>query len=272
MHDALGDRVPTWTTLNEPWCSSLLGYGAGHHAPGRAEPRAAVAASTTCCWPTGWPPQALRSAGVGSGRGDELGITLNLSLFSAPEPVRPQDEDLLRRLDGLQNRVFLDPVLTGDTPPTSARTSRPFGLDDHVQDGDLRIIGTPIDVLGVNYYTPPRCGTASASTRRPGSAPTRRTPPGSRRSTAAPRAPRWAGTSPPTACATCWCAWTATTTGSATAPRWSSPRTAPPTTTPSRSTAGSPTRTVGRTWRRTCARATRRSRRASRSPATWPGR
>ena len=32
-------RSPTssahWTTLNEPWCSSLLGYGAGVHAPGR---------------------------------------------------------------------------------------------------------------------------------------------------------------------------------------------------------------------------------------------
>ena len=29
MYDALGDRVPTWTTLNEPWCSAFLGYSAG---------------------------------------------------------------------------------------------------------------------------------------------------------------------------------------------------------------------------------------------------
>ncbi|OSC56195.1 beta-glucosidase, partial [Streptomyces sp. 4F] len=33
--DALGDRVKTWTTLNEPWCSAFLGYGSGVHAPGR---------------------------------------------------------------------------------------------------------------------------------------------------------------------------------------------------------------------------------------------
>ena len=37
VHDVLGDRVPTWTTLNEPFCSSLLGYSARHHAPGRQE-------------------------------------------------------------------------------------------------------------------------------------------------------------------------------------------------------------------------------------------
>ncbi|KAM3571215.1 hypothetical protein VYU27_006732 [Nannochloropsis oceanica] len=30
----LGDRVKYWITLNEPWCSALLGYGIGVHAPG----------------------------------------------------------------------------------------------------------------------------------------------------------------------------------------------------------------------------------------------
>ncbi len=34
LYDAIGDRVPTWTTLNEPWCSAFLGYTGGQHAPG----------------------------------------------------------------------------------------------------------------------------------------------------------------------------------------------------------------------------------------------
>ena len=29
-----GDRIKHWITLNEPWCSAVLGYGNGHHAPG----------------------------------------------------------------------------------------------------------------------------------------------------------------------------------------------------------------------------------------------
>lgn len=153
MHEALGDRVPTWTTLNEPWCSSLLGYAAAHHAPGRAEPRAAVAAVHHLLLAHGIGAEALRSAGVGSGRGDQLGITLNLSLFSAPDPARPQDEDLLRRLDGLQNRMFLDPVLTAQYPADVRADLAHLGLDDVVRDGDLASIGTPIEVLGVNYYT-----------------------------------------------------------------------------------------------------------------------
>lgn len=33
--DALGDRVKHWITLNEPFCSAMLGYYFGNHAPGR---------------------------------------------------------------------------------------------------------------------------------------------------------------------------------------------------------------------------------------------
>jgi hypothetical protein len=32
--ERFGDRVKWWLTLNEPWCSAVLGYQAGIHAPG----------------------------------------------------------------------------------------------------------------------------------------------------------------------------------------------------------------------------------------------
>ncbi|MET0998502.1 MAG: family 1 glycosylhydrolase, partial [Marmoricola sp.] len=35
VHDRLGDRVHTWATVNEPWCSAYLGYASGRHAPGK---------------------------------------------------------------------------------------------------------------------------------------------------------------------------------------------------------------------------------------------
>ena len=148
VHDALGDRVPTWTTLNEPWCSAYLGYGAGVHAPGRSDPNAAVAAVHHLLLAHGLGVEVLRDAGA-----EQVGITLNMSLFSAEHPDDPADADVVRRLDGLGNRVFLDPILRGEYPADVAADLAPFGLGDHIRDGDLALIGAPIDVLGVNYYS-----------------------------------------------------------------------------------------------------------------------
>jgi beta-glucosidase len=148
VHSALGDRVPTWTTLNEPWCSAFLGYAAGVHAPGRTEPRAAVAAVHHLLLAHGLGIEALRAGGA-----SQVGITLNMAPLSAEHPDDPADADVLRRLDGLHNRVFLDPVLRGEYPADVAADLAPFDLDDNIRDGDLALIGAPIDVLGVNYYS-----------------------------------------------------------------------------------------------------------------------
>jgi len=43
-YDALGDRVKTWITLNEPWCSSYLSYAYGEHAPGKRDEALALRA------------------------------------------------------------------------------------------------------------------------------------------------------------------------------------------------------------------------------------
>src|SRR5579872_3013785 len=41
----LGDRVPWWVTLNEPWCAAYWGYGLGTHAPGIADLQSAAVAA-----------------------------------------------------------------------------------------------------------------------------------------------------------------------------------------------------------------------------------
>jgi beta-glucosidase len=151
VHDALGDRVPTWTTLNEPYCAALLGYAGGQHAPGRTDPRAAVAAVHHLLLAHGLGVQVLRDAGVGGDTGS-VGITLNLSPVSPADPDSPADVDVARRVDALQNRMWLDPVLRGRYPDDVLEDLAPYGLGDLVQDGDLDTVGGPIDVLGVNYY------------------------------------------------------------------------------------------------------------------------
>jgi beta-glucosidase len=143
----LGDRVAGWTTLNEPWCSAFLGY-----ASRRARARAALAGRRGRGRA---PPAAGARAGDGAdpraGAGDApAGITLNLFPVAAASLGRRR-----RRgppVDGLQNRIFLDPVLRGGVSRRRARDLAPYGLALVVRDGDLTVISAPVDLLGVNYY------------------------------------------------------------------------------------------------------------------------
>ena len=147
---ALGDRVDLWTTLNEPWCAAFLGYGSGIHAPGRIEPDAALAAAHHLLLGHGLAAEALRAE---LPREAQLSITLNLHAVRAAHETKA-DLDAVRRVDGLANRLFLDPLLHGRYPLDVVDDT--LGITDwsFVLDGDERTIGAPLDLLGVNYYTP----------------------------------------------------------------------------------------------------------------------
>ncbi len=161
MHEALGDRVDVWTTLNEPFCSAYLGYGTGHHAPGRRDRRASLAAVHHLLLAHGTVAAELRSRAPDA----TLGIALNLDLTDPADPDDPDDVAAARRVDGQWNRIFLDPIFRGAYPDDVLADTAHLGLADHIRDRDLATIATPIDVLGVNYYH----GTA-VSRRRPPSA------------------------------------------------------------------------------------------------------
>ncbi|MGI5498585.1 GH1 family beta-glucosidase [Lentzea sp. CA-135723] len=147
--EALGDRVSTWTTMNEPWCSAFLGYAGGIHAPGRTEPEAAVAAVHHLLLAHGLATDTIRAAQPDA----KVGITLNMYPIIPVDPSNPADIDVARRLDGLQQRIFLDPLLRGEYPADIVEDLEPFGFGANVLSGDLDVISAPIDMLGVNYYT-----------------------------------------------------------------------------------------------------------------------
>jgi len=145
--DLLGDRVDGWLTLNEPWCSAFAGYASGVHAPGVQSPSATVAAVHHLLLGHGLAMSAIRAGAPGV----PAGITLNLyPVHAASDSLA--DVDAARRVDGLQNRIFTDPVLRGEYPPDMVVDLTPFGLPDLIHDGDLQVISAPIDLLGVNYY------------------------------------------------------------------------------------------------------------------------
>ncbi|GII76765.1 beta-glucosidase [Sphaerisporangium rufum] len=148
MGQALGDRVRTWITLNEPWCTAYLGYGSGVHAPGRTDPAAALAAVHHLDLGHGLAAQALRETSAPSA---QVSVTLNLH-HARGESER--DAEAVRRIDALANRAFLGPMLEGAYPrdlieDTAAVTDWSF-----VRDGDEKAACAPLDLLGVNYYNP----------------------------------------------------------------------------------------------------------------------
>ncbi|NUP34973.1 MAG: beta-glucosidase, partial [Streptomycetaceae bacterium] len=149
VHARLGDRVPHWITLNEPFVQMAFGYALGVHAPGKALLTDALPAAHHLLLAHGLGAAALRAAGARS-----------VLLTNNHTPVRPAssaaaDEAAADAYDALHNRLFLDPVFLGRYPDLSA-----FGVPDMpgVHDGDLAAISAPLDGFGVNYYNPTRIG------------------------------------------------------------------------------------------------------------------
>ncbi|MGW6276083.1 GH1 family beta-glucosidase [Kribbella sp. NPDC055071] len=145
-HSALSGVIKHWMTLNEPWCSAFLGYGNGEHAPGRTEGAGALKAVHHLLLGHGLTLDAIRS--------DQgtYGIALNPAPIHAASDSAA-DVDAARRVDGLRNRMFLDPLLTGTYP---ADVLEDTGMSEWFaeQEGDLTSISAPLDFIGVNYYCP----------------------------------------------------------------------------------------------------------------------
>lgn len=148
VFDRLGDRVRNWTTLNEPWCSAMLGYHIGRQAPGRQEFPAAIAAVHHLLLAHGLTTQRLRAAATGP---LDIGITLNMSNVT-PATDSLADREAARRADGLGLRIYLEPLVHGRYPADVIDDLAARGVELPVADGDLPIIATPFDLLGVNYY------------------------------------------------------------------------------------------------------------------------
>ncbi len=145
----LGDRIGTFITLNEPWCSAYLGYASGVHAPGRTEPVAALTAVHHLNLAHGLGTAAVRRAAPQA----QVALTLNLAWV---RPASDSDADVAaaRRIEGLQNRVFLDPAMRGQYPADVLADTASVTDWGFVRDGDLELVHQPIDALGLNYYSP----------------------------------------------------------------------------------------------------------------------
>ena len=141
----LGDRVRFWTTINEPWVIMDAGYVHGVHAPGLEAPELAPVVAHNLLRAHGLAVQRFRAVGSG-----QIGIVVNLE----PKVAASGSEDDLRtarQADAYMNRLFLDPIFRSAYPEELREV---FGADwPAFAAEDFDVIGTPLDFVGVNYYT-----------------------------------------------------------------------------------------------------------------------
>ena len=124
---ALGDRVPHWVTLNEPWVAAFAGYLSGRHAPGLTNLGKAVRASHHMLLGHARAVQVFRSLGL---RGD-IGFTLDLQV-AAPDGDSDENRRAAELGDGYTNRWFLDPLFHARYPTDveALFDDRGAGLED----------------------------------------------------------------------------------------------------------------------------------------------
>jgi beta-glucosidase len=144
--ERLCDRVTDWMTINEPYIVAAQGYLTGDHAPGRSSLTASLAASHHVLLAHGLGLAAIKSVAATA----RVGIVINFTPVT-PVGASPAAVERQRLTEEFENRWYIDPV-GGKGYPTFAVER--LGWDQsEVKSGDMDLIATPIDALGVNYYT-----------------------------------------------------------------------------------------------------------------------
>lgn len=146
----LNASVKIWVTHCEPFCSSMLGYCFGIHAPGHKNLREALTAAHHILLSHGLAVESFRDLSFSE---SNIGIKINLTP-SYPASNSKEDVEASYRSDGLANRWFLDPIFKSSYPEDMKKIySNLVGALDFIKDGDLEKISSKIDFLGLNYYT-----------------------------------------------------------------------------------------------------------------------
>ena len=146
--ERLGDRVGRWMTLNEPFCAAIVGYAIGRHAPGAREGDGALAAVHHLLVGHGHAVRALRATGA-----RQVGIALNPDRL-LPATDTETDRAAVDRAETLHNRSWFDPIFAGRYPANEREVWGDISDFSFRQEGDLDLIGQPLDFCGVNFYRP----------------------------------------------------------------------------------------------------------------------
>ncbi|WP_426358072.1 GH1 family beta-glucosidase [Pseudocolwellia sp. HL-MZ19] len=143
---AIGHKVHSFATLNEPFCSAYLGYEIGVHAPGKVGKEFGKKAAHHLLLGHGLALQMLNKNCP-----DALnGIVLNFTpCYSASE--KEEDIEATKFADDYFNQWYAKPVFDGAYPDIINQLPEENRPD--IYPGDMEIISQPNDFFGINFYT-----------------------------------------------------------------------------------------------------------------------
>lgn len=149
MAGKLSDRVHRFMTVNELRCFTDLGHMVGIHAPGlKLAPAQVNQVRHHGVLAHGLGVQAIRA---NAKAGTEVGIADNANIY-VPAIETPEHIDAAKKAFRDDNAMFLTAVMEGryiDSYLVSAGANAP-----KVQAGDMAAIGSPLDFVALNIYTP----------------------------------------------------------------------------------------------------------------------
>lgn len=146
--EQFGDRVKNWITLNEPWCSAVLGYGIGAHAPGRIDPDEPYLAAHHLILSHARAVQIFRRDFNSSG--GQIGITNNCD-WRYPLTDSPADQAAAQRSIEFFLAWFADPIWKGDYP--AVMRDRLGGRLPEFTAAEREAVLGSSDFFGLNHYS-----------------------------------------------------------------------------------------------------------------------
>jgi beta-glucosidase len=145
----LSDRVHNFMTTNELTCFTDLGYRNGQFAPGlKLSDAECNQVRHNAILAHGLGVQAIRA---NTPSGTRVGLAENAIVFV---PVIETDKHIeaARKATRLGNAPFLTPIMEGKYPEEYLQHEGANA--PKAEEGDLKAIGSPLDFVGLNIYTP----------------------------------------------------------------------------------------------------------------------
>lgn len=141
-----GDRVPLWSTLNEP-IALWVGYGLSVFAPGIGDPKQGKQAMHNAMLAHGRAVRAFRESGATG----EIGIVIDVWKRHAVSDT-PENHGLVQRAEDDSFRFFFEELFAGGLSRRITDRLEAEGVLPIIEDGDAELAGQPIDFLGLNVY------------------------------------------------------------------------------------------------------------------------